>query len=114
MLRIAYTVIATFPNRDLAKAYIDWLTAGHVQAVLAGGAASGAVVEISDPADPPQVESRYVFPDRDAFDRYVRDIAPALRADGLQRFGPERGVRIERRIGQITEVGTRTTPSRAS
>lgn len=114
MLRIAYTVIATFPNRDLAKAYIDWLTSGHVQAVLAGGAASGVVVEISDPADPPQVESRYVFPDRDALDRYVREVAPALRADGLQRFGPERGVRMERRIGQIIEFGTRTTPSRPS
>ena len=27
--------------------------------------------------------------------------APGLRAEGLARFGPERGVRFERRVGEI-------------
>lgn len=114
MPAIAYTVLATFPDRALADAYILWLTTGHTEAVILGGASSASVVRVSDPADPPQVESRYVFPDRQAFDRYVSEIAPPLRADGLKRFGPDRGVRMERRIGEIVTSPTRTSPARPS
>jgi len=114
MPSIAYTVVATFPDGTLADAYIHWLTTGHIEAVIQGGATSALVVRISDPADPPQVESRYVFADRPAFDRYVSEVAPPLRADGLKRFGPDRGVRMERRIGEIVTLTTRTSPTRPS
>lgn len=101
MSAIAYTVIATLPDEETARAYIAWLEDGHVDAVVEGGARSGMIVRVEEPASPIQVESRYVFATREAFGRYVEHTAPALREDGLARFGPDRGVQFERRIGTI-------------
>jgi hypothetical protein len=101
MPRTAYTVIATLPDPQTADEYVRWLTGGHIAAVLRGGAESGMVVRIEEPAAPLQVESRYVFPSREGYDRYIREVAPDLRADGLRKFGPERGIRMERRLGTI-------------
>ena len=101
MTAITYTVIATLPDAPAASEYIRWLTSGHIQSVVEGGAATAAVVRIEQPAVPIQVESRYLFPDRAAFETYLRDTAPGLRAEGLQKFPPERGVSFERRIGAI-------------
>lgn len=107
--QIAYTVIATLPDGPTAEAYIAWLAGGHISDVIAGGALSGQIMRL-DPAPGagegklPQevrVEVHYRFPDRATFDRYERDHAPALRAEGLARFGPERGVRFERRLGEV-------------
>ena len=47
------------------------------------------------------VETQYVFPSRKAFDTYVRDHAPALRADGLKHFPPESGVTYERQVAEV-------------
>ena len=80
------------------RAYLDWLAGGHAAQVLAGGADRAEVVRLQ--GDSLQVETRYRFPDRAAFDRYERDHAPALRADGLARFG-EAGIRFERTVGTI-------------
>ncbi len=101
MKRLAYTVTATFPDLMTRDAYIDWLRGGHVDAVIAGGALTGEIVAIEEPGTPIRVETRYWFADRAGFDRYVRDTAPALRADGLERFPPERGITFERRIGRV-------------
>jgi hypothetical protein len=101
MSAIAYTVIATLPDEETARAYVAWLEDGHVDAVIEGGAESGMIVRIQEPASPIQVESRYVFATREAFEGYVEGAAPALREEGLARFGPERGVRFERRIGVV-------------
>lgn len=108
MPETAYTVVATFPDDALADAYVSWLASGHIEAVLRGGASSACVIRITDPAEPQQVESRYVFPDRATFDRYVSEIAPELRSDGTRLFGPERGVRMIRRTGDIIVTPTRT------
>jgi hypothetical protein len=101
MAAIAYTVIATLPDAPIASEYIEWLRSGHVQSVVEGGAESAQIVRIEQPDTPLQVEARYVFPDRPTFERYLRDRAPALRAEGLQRFPPERGVSFNRRIGTL-------------
>ena len=107
MTRIAYTVTATLPDDSTAREYIAWLEDGHVDAVVAAGADSAMIVRLDPPvlqALPPgsvEVETRYVFSTRDLFDRYIEHAAPALRADGLRRFGPERGIRYERRTGVI-------------
>lgn len=47
------------------------------------------------------VETQYVFPSRKAFDDYVRDHAPALRADGLKHFPPESGLTYSRQVAEI-------------
>lgn len=98
MSAIDYAVVATFPDEAIAREYVDWLKAGHVDAVVRAGAHSGTVLRVVDPPDPIRVEVRYVFPNRDVFRSYVEHHAPALRAEGLARYGPERGVRFERRV----------------
>lgn len=103
MKRVAYTVQATCPSAASADAYVAWLQDGHTGAVVNGGALSAMIVrlEADPPGSPPRVEVRYVFATREAFDRYIRDHAPALRQDGLKRFGPDSGVKFDRTIGEI-------------
>lgn len=104
MPRISYTVTATFSDARMVEEYIAWLRGGHLDGVIAGGAETAEVVRL-DPevgeggAEVHRVETRYTFPSRERLDAYIRDHAPALRADGLRRFGPERGVTFSRRIG---------------
>ncbi len=106
MPAIVYTVTATLPTPELAEAYVAWLRGGHVDQVIDAGAHSGIIVRL-DPtlaeqeAGSRRVQTQYVFASRDALDHYVRHHAPALRADGLSRFGPETGVTFERIIGEI-------------
>ena len=105
MTQIAYTVTATLPDEATAREYVSWLEGGHIDAVISRGARSAMIVRLDpEPADPPgpiQVEVRYIFATRELFDRYVAVHAPTLRADGLQRFGPSRGIQFARRIGTI-------------
>lgn len=73
-----------------------------MQAVLDGGATRAAIIQC-DPAEGSlRVRTLYEFPGRDSFDRYVRDFAPALRAEGLARFGSDQGVTFEREIGTFS------------
>jgi hypothetical protein len=44
-----------------------------------------------------------VFASPSAFTNYLRTAAPGLRAEGLRRFPTERGIRLERRVGEIAE-----------
>ncbi|MGD9689546.1 MAG: DUF4286 family protein [Phycisphaerales bacterium] len=102
MQRIAYTVRATFPSRALADEYVAWLDDGHIDQVIAGGAHSATVIRLDGAAPSSErIEVRYVFSTREIFDRYLEQHAPALRADGLKRFGPEKGIAFERTIGVI-------------
>lgn len=101
MDRIAYTVTATLPDEGLAREYLAWLLEDHVAKVLAAGARSADVVRIDDPAQPVRVETRYTFPGRPVLARYLEVHAPGLRAEGLERFGPQRGVSFHRTIGTI-------------
>jgi len=98
---IAYTVLASLPDEPTAREYIGWLEGGHLAAVIAGGATSAQIIRIQSSPDPIQLEIRYLFPNQQVFDRYVAEVAPALRADGVRRFPPERGVRLERRSGVV-------------
>jgi hypothetical protein len=101
MSAIAYSVIATLPDPATRDEYVAWLEDGHLDAVIKGGAHSAMIVVLDEPAHPLQVETRYIFATRAAFDQYVARHAPALRADGLARFPPSRGVSMERRLGRI-------------
>lgn len=101
MTAIAYTVTATLPTPQLRDAFVAWLENGHIDAVVAGGAESGSIVIIDEPADPLRVEVRYIFRTRDAYERYVQTHAPGLRAQGLALFPPESGVRFERTVGRF-------------
>ncbi len=105
MKPICYMVTATFPSPGLADEFVAWLEDGHIQQVIDGGAESGTIVRLDpDDSGKARVMAQYTFASREKFDTYVATHAPALRADGLKRFGPERGVTFERRLGTI--VGT--------
>jgi hypothetical protein len=103
MPKILYTVRATLPTVPQRGRFLSWLVPNHVLAVKAGGA-EGVRVVLPDRANegaPAVVETQYVFPSRKAFDTYVRDHAPAMRADALKHFPPESGVNFERQVAEI-------------
>lgn len=102
MTRICYMVVTTLPDTAVERDYLAWLEDGHVDAVINGGAHSAMIVKLEPTADGrPRVMTQYVFPTREVFDHYVEKFAPALREDGRKRFGPERGVKMERLLGEI-------------
>lgn len=113
MPQILYTVRATCPNTQIRSRFLSWLSPNHIMEVMKGGATGARIIlpdRINDPVRgepvesaerPAVVETQYVFPSRKAFDTYVRDHAPALRADGLKHFPPESGVTYERQVAEI-------------
>jgi len=99
-------VLASLPDPGSADRYVAWLQGGHVREVVAAGGAISAtisrVLETATSNPPPnRVESRYVFPDREAFERYVALHAPRLREEGLRLFPPSCGVVFERRLAEV-------------
>lgn len=106
MPEILYTVRTTCPSLQVRGRYLSWLMPDHVLAVKTAGA-HGVRIVLPDRASetaPAVVEVQYVFPSRKAFDTYVRDHAPALRADGLKRFPAEAGLTYERQVAEIAAV----------
>ena len=122
MPSILYTVRTTCPSVQIRGRYLSWLSPNHIAQVLAGGATSARIVlplpddrsgqtpagQEAGTARPSQedrapaiVETQYVFPSRKAFDTYIRDHAPSLRADGLKHFPPESGITSERQVAEI-------------
>ena len=103
---IAYTVIAVFEDARVAEEWIAWLRDEHLAEVCAAGALDAEVIRMDPPdSTPPETrvrcEVRYHFSSREAFNSYVRDHAPLLRAEGLKHFPPERGVTYERSLGAV-------------
>jgi hypothetical protein len=103
MPEILYTVRATCRDVQQRGRFLSWLTPGHVLQVKAGGASAVRIVlpDRESEAGPATVETQYVFPSRKVFEGYLRDHAPALRADALQHFPPESGVTFARQVAEI-------------
>ncbi len=104
---IAYTVAVTFADAGLVEPWLRWLRDGHLAAVLAGGANRGEVVALDGPA--PAFEVRYRFPSREVFERYEREHAPGLRAEGLRLFPADKGVSYRRSVGVLGDVLAQAT-----
>lgn len=99
---VRYTVIAEFDDPAVAASWVAWLRDGHLADVLAAGAVDAEVVALEvEPGMPAVLEVRYRFADRASLDRYVEFEAPRLRAEGLAKFPPERGIRYRRSVGEI-------------
>jgi hypothetical protein len=101
MQEIAYTVTALLPDAVTRDRYVRWLREGHIQQVVAGGAKEAVVVAVDEPPRPLKVVCRYIFANREAYDQYVTEHAPKLRAEGMALFGPELGVSFERSVGKV-------------
>jgi hypothetical protein len=76
------------------------LTNGHIAEVLAAGALSAELVAL-DGGPERSFEVRYRFASRADFDRYEREHAPRLRADGLRMFPPEKRITYRRVFGDV-------------
>ncbi len=103
MPSILYTVRTTCPNSQIRGRYLAWLSPNHVVELMKCGATAVRIVlpdRTSDTA-PAVVETQYTFPSRKTFDDYIRDHAPALRADGLKHFPPDSGITYERQVAEI-------------
>ena len=103
MAEILYTVRATCPTIQVRGRFLSWLSPNHVAAVMQGGATAVRIVlpdQLPDKLSA-TVETQYVFPSRKAYDTYIRDHAPAMRADALQHFPPGSGVTWERQVAEI-------------
>ena len=102
MARVAYTVTATLPDEPTRDRYEQWLMGGHVQAVVAAGASFAQVIRLTD--RPLTVQTRYEFTSEAAYEGYLLDHAPRLRAEGLAAFGDVKPAVIFRReVGTILE-----------
>lgn len=99
MTAFSYVVHATFEDSAVREEWIAWLRDGHAAEVMGGGAVSAEVIRLD--GEVLAAEARYRFGSREAFRRYEREVAPTLRADGLARFPPERGVRYLRSTGDV-------------
>lgn len=115
MRQFLYIVNAAMPDDATRQRYIDWLAKGHVQQVIEGGALWGEIVDLTESDQTGGcavkceggqwgvgvVQTRYGFASREAYDRYVEQSAPKLRAEGLALFGPDSGVRFSRQLGLL-------------
>lgn len=100
---IIYTVRAECRDIHQRGRFLSWLAPNHLLQVKAGGATSVRVIlpERKNDATSVAVETQYVFPSRKAFDNYVRNHAPALRADALEHFPPESRVTFTQQIAEL-------------
>jgi len=103
MPALLYTVRVTCPSLPVRGRFLAWLAPNHLLQVKAGGATTARVVlpDRADESAPALVETHYTFRSRKALDTYLRDHAPALRADALKHFPPDSGITFERQIAEI-------------
>ena len=99
---IAYEVTATLRDEQARGEYLAWLRNGHAAALLSW-AERAEVIDLDPvgPEGPWRVKSVYLFSSREAYQRYVEEGAPALRADGValaERLG---GISFERSLGEV-------------
>ncbi len=96
-----YSVRSTFTNRAVRDEFVAWLEHGHLADVVRAGALDAELVDIAlpegAPADAiPDIETRYHFASREAFDAYANGPAIPLRAEGAAKFPPARGIVMTR------------------
>lgn len=98
--RFLYAVRSRFTNREVRAEFIAWLAGGHLADVVKAGALDAELVEFepdpSQPDAPGDVESRYHFASREAYEAYASGPAVALRAEGMAKFPPDRGIVMTR------------------
>lgn len=96
-----YSVRSRFTDAAVRAEFVAWLRDGHLADVVRAGALDAELVEHELAPDAPagaipDVESRYRFASRAAFEAYASGPAVALRAEGLARFPTSRGIVMTR------------------
>lgn len=96
--RFLYSVRSRFSNREVRAEFVAWLAGGHLADVVKAGALDAELVEFEPETEAGigDVESRYHFASRESFEAYAAGPAVALRAEGMAKFPPERGIVMTR------------------
>lgn len=98
-----YSVRSTFTNAAVRAEFIAWLRGGHLADVVRAGAIDAEIVEFdADNGAIGDVETRYHFASRAAFDAYANGPAVPLRAEGAAKFPPSRGIVMTRGFARST------------
>ena len=89
--------VTVHARADIARDYLAWLR-GHVEAMLGlPGFESAELHAVLEPAEDARGWCiRYRLRDRAALEDYLRDHAPRMRAEGIERFGD--AFRAQRRV----------------
>ena len=94
---VVYSVRCEFTDATVAAEWTEWLREEHLADVCAAGARSATIHRVLG-AERPTYEIRYRFDSLADFERYEREAAPRLRADGLARFPLSRGLSYSRGV----------------
>jgi hypothetical protein len=96
-VQFLYSVRSRFTSAATRAEFIAWLAGGHLADVVKAGALDAELVEFEPEGDAPaDVESRYHFASREAYETYAAGPAVTLRAEGIAKFPPERGITMTR------------------
>ncbi|MEK6644560.1 MAG: DUF4286 family protein [Planctomycetota bacterium] len=97
MSRVFYEVMATAHDPAVEAAWVQWMRDKHLSDMRAAGAVSARLIKLDSPGE---YAAQYVFESRAAYDSYLCDQAPRLRAEGLSLFGVD-AIVYSRRAGDI-------------
>ena len=102
-----YSVRSTFTNAEVRAEFLAWLRDGHLADVVRAGALDAEIVEFELASDAPagvipDIETRYHFASRAAFDAYANGPAIPLRAEGMAKFPASRGIVMTRGFARST------------
>jgi hypothetical protein len=95
---IAYTVHCTIPDPEVATRWASWITGTHIADVCDAGALRGTLTALE--GEPRRFEVCYLFTSQESFRHYETEHAPRLRAEGLDAFPPQLGIRYTRTIAK--------------
>lgn len=85
--QVFYTVYAKIPDQEDPGPYVEWLEKKHMHDVIRLGRALKAELTLHDAnPDKVSVEGRYLFSSKQDLKRYVREFAPDLRKEAIERF----------------------------
>jgi hypothetical protein len=100
-MQVQYSVTARLRSRTDLEEYLGWLETDHLRKVLDAGALNCTLLLPDSDDGTFMVRCQYTFESRDCLNRYVREQAPRLRQEGLERFPPERGVVFTRETASV-------------
>lgn len=99
-----YQVNAILKDHEALDRYLEWLFAGHVQAVCEWATSAEIVTLEQDEEEAPKVMSIYWFNNPSEYARYEHEGAPRLREEGIALAKELGGIDFSRSFGWAWSV----------
>ena len=96
---ILYEVHAHITNKEIEREWISWMLETHIDDVVKAGASIGHLVK--DDSTSGSYRAIYWFSSRRAFEKYIEEKAPQLRAEGIRRFGDSNYIQYSRTTAEL-------------